>query len=75
MAEVTTASAPFVLTLTEDERALLLNFLQSGLRDKKIEARRTEAPDYWKLVHHEEGVMQNLINRLHRPTPVPGPVK
>jgi hypothetical protein len=61
-----TVTSEFTLTLTEDERAHLLGFLEAALRDKQIEARRTQDPDFHKYVHHEEVVMRQLIEKLRR---------
>lgn len=60
-------SAQFTLSLTEDERAQLLIFLQQALRDKQIEVHRTEAPDYREYVLHQQAVMESLIAKLGRP--------
>jgi hypothetical protein len=54
------------LTLSEDERVHLLNFLEQAVRDKLVEVRRTEAIDYRKRVSHEEAVLESVIAKLRR---------
>jgi hypothetical protein len=54
----------FTLVLAQDERALLLEFLEEALRDTHVEARRTEAPAYQEKVHHRERVLRSLVERL-----------
>jgi hypothetical protein len=66
MAATTTTSAEFTLTLTEDERAQLLGFLEQALRAKEIEVHRTESPDYREYIQHEAAVMESLIGKLRR---------
>jgi hypothetical protein len=56
----------FTLTLTEDERRELLNFLEVAFRDKLVEERRTDNPDYRKHLVHEEDVMRSVIDKLRR---------
>jgi hypothetical protein len=56
----------FVLTLTEEERVQLLNWLEQTLRNKLLEEHRTEASEYRKHVLHQEAVLEKLIAKLHR---------
>ena len=67
MATTQTESTRFTLSLDEEERAQLLSLLERTRRDTHIEARRTETPDYKELVHHQEAVLQGLIDKLRRP--------
>jgi hypothetical protein len=67
MADQATAgveASEFTLPLTEEERVHLLGFLELALRDKRVEVRRTEAPDYRKHVRREEAVLEGLIGKL-----------
>jgi hypothetical protein len=57
-------STKFILALDDFEHAELLNLLERELRDTHAEARRTESPDYQDEVHHQEGVLQDLIEKL-----------
>lgn len=66
MATTNTAAPTFTLTLTEDERAHLLRFLEEGLRYKSVEANRTEAIEYHEFVRHEEEIYKQLIEKLRR---------
>jgi hypothetical protein len=63
----TTQSTNFTLTLNETERANLLILLEREVRETHAEARRTESPDYQDEVHHQEAVLQGLIEKLRRP--------
>jgi hypothetical protein len=66
MSPASTTASSFTLTLTDDERAQLLSFLEQAIRDKHVEAHRTEASDFRKHVEHQEAIMQGLIDRLRR---------
>lgn len=56
----------FTLTLSAEERTALLRFLEEGLRTKNIEANRTDAIKYREFVHHEEEILQQLIEKVRR---------
>jgi hypothetical protein len=64
MAAVHDQAAGFALTLTEEERAQLLNWLKEKLRNKLVEEHRTEAFDYKEYVFHQEKILQSLIEKL-----------
>jgi len=64
MSTASTKSPGFTLTLSEEERAQLLGFLEEAFRDTHVEARRTEAPDYQEQVHHQEDILRGLIHKL-----------
>jgi hypothetical protein len=57
-------STSYTFTLNEVERAQLLILLERELRETHVEARRTESPDYQDEVHHQETVLQGLIEKL-----------
>jgi hypothetical protein len=64
MPAVATTPAAFTLSLTEEERAQLLNVLEQTFRETHVEARRTEAPNYQEQIHHQEAVLRGLIDKL-----------
>jgi len=66
MAVASTSSGELTLTLTGEERAELLLFLEQALRDKQVEVRRTEAFAARELVHHQQTVLEGLIDKLRR---------
>jgi hypothetical protein len=57
-------STEFTLGLNLAERAELLNLLERELRETHMEARRTEAPAYRDEVHHQEAVLQGLLEKV-----------
>jgi hypothetical protein len=65
---MTTANctAEFSMTLTEEERTQLLNWLEQKLKKKLVEEHRTDAADYREYVVHQEEVLERLIHKLHR---------
>jgi hypothetical protein len=66
MSAVSAESGAFTLTLTEEERSLLLNFLEQGFRDKQIEEHRTDALTYKEHLQHQEALLRGLIDKLRR---------
>jgi hypothetical protein len=59
-------STKFMLALDEMEHAALLRLLERELRETRVEARRTESPEYQDGIHHEEAVLEGLIEKLTR---------
>jgi hypothetical protein len=59
-------STKFILAMDEMEHAELLKLLERELRDTRVEARRTESPDYQDEVHHQESILEGLIEKLRR---------
>jgi len=57
---------PATITLSGEERSLLLNFLEQKFRDKQIEEHRTDAIEYREYVRHEEGVVKGLLDKLRQ---------
>lgn len=55
------------LSLSDEERTFLTALLEQALHDKKIEAHRTEAFAFREHVEHEVALLENLIEKLHRP--------
>jgi hypothetical protein len=60
----TTVTPQFPLVLSEEERTQLLSLLEQVLRDTRIEAHRTDAPDYREWIERRESIVQGIINRL-----------
>ena len=54
----------FILALDETEHDELLNLVERELRDTRVEARRTETPDFQEEVHHQEAILQGLMEKL-----------
>lgn len=60
----TKSSTQFMLNLNEAERTQLLILLERELRETHAEAHRTESPDYQDGVHHQEAVLQGMLEKL-----------
>ena len=54
----------FILALDEVEHAELLALLEHELCETRVEARRTESPDYQDEVHHHGTVLQGVLQKL-----------
>lgn len=61
-----TTQAAFTLSITEEERAELLQLLEQALSNTHMERRRTEAPDYHQQVVHEEELLRILVDKVRR---------
>ena len=59
-------SSEFTLTLSEEERSHLLNFLEQALRAKGIEVHRTDALSAKEIFQHQEDLLRSLIAKLRR---------
>jgi hypothetical protein len=66
MSPTNTRAGAFALTLSEEERALLLSFLEQAFRDKQIEEHRTDALEFKEHVQHEVALFRGLIDKLRR---------
>jgi hypothetical protein len=66
MAAVHETSTEFAMTLSEEERAHLLKWLEQRLKDKLIEEHRTDALNYKEHILHEEAILKKLIDKLRR---------
>jgi hypothetical protein len=62
----TLTAEPITLSLTEEERTQLLNWLEDRLRSTLIEEHRTDALAFKHRVHHEEDVLGNVIKKLRQ---------
>jgi len=54
------------LTITEEERSQLLNWLEQYRRDKLVEEHRTDAPNYRSFILRQEEILDKLILKLRR---------
>jgi hypothetical protein len=52
------------LTLTDPERAYLVNLLQTVLKDTQVEEHRTRTPSYREFVLQQEALIRQLLNKL-----------
>ncbi len=66
MSTLNDLSTEFTLTLTEGERAELLNWLQQRRRNTLVEEHRTDHADYRKYVLHQEAIIEKVIAKLSR---------
>lgn len=56
--------ADLQLTLTEEERAFLVDFLESALKGTLIEEHRTRKPTYRETVMRQENLIAALLSKL-----------
>jgi hypothetical protein len=66
MSPISTESGTITLALNDEERSLLLGFLEQGLRDKRVEEHRTDALDFKDYVRRQEDILEGLITKLRR---------
>ena len=59
-------SPAFTLTLSEEERTHLLNFLEQADRDLLVEVHRTESPTAREFVERREAALRSVIDKLRR---------
>ena len=55
------------LTLADEERAFLVNLLQTVLKDKLVEEHRTRTLSYREVVLHQESLIAGLLSKLGQP--------
>ena len=55
------------LTLTNEERACLVNLLETVLRDTRIEEHRTRAPSFREHVLQKEQLVESVLKKLKTP--------
>jgi hypothetical protein len=67
MTEAATKLPGMALTLTEEEREYLLNFLEQTFREALVEEHRTDAFDFKEYVRHKEAILKGLIDKLRHP--------
>lgn len=59
--------AELQLTLTAEERAYLVDLLETVLKDTRIEEHRTRTPSYREHVLHQEDLIVGLLTKFGRP--------
>jgi hypothetical protein len=64
MTATTNKFAQVAITMTEEERAQLLSWLEQRLKNKLVEEHRTETAAYRDYVLHQETILESLINKL-----------
>jgi len=60
------SSTAFTLTLTQEERDQLLNWLEQRFKSTLVEEHRTEASDYKKYMYRQEEILEKLIDKLRQ---------
>ncbi len=56
----------FRVALDQAEHGKLLALLERERRDTRVEARRTESPDFQDEVHEQQAILESLIEKLRR---------
>jgi len=67
MAMIETTSAGRTVALTDEERTQLVQVLEQVLRDTKVEAHRTDNPDYRGWIERREAVLSGVLEKLRQP--------
>lgn len=52
------------LTLTQEERDILVNFLQEDLKEARVEEHRTRTPSYREYVSRTKEVIAGILTKL-----------
>ena len=55
------------ITLSEEERACLVEVLQSALKNRRVEEHRTRAPTYREQILEQENLIENMLAKLGQP--------
>ncbi len=66
MTTIEDSATGFTMAMTEEERAMLLNWLEQRFRNKLLEEHRTAAADFREYVRHEEEILEKLIAKLRK---------
>ena len=59
--------ADLQLTLTVEEKEVLVNLLERTLKDMRIEEHRTRTPTYRESIIQQEKAIASLLAKLGRP--------
>jgi hypothetical protein len=59
-----TTAVEHTLSLTEEERTTLLNVLEEDLKELSVEIRRADRIDCRVVLHHEEAILQGLMEKI-----------
>lgn len=54
------------VTLTDEERAFLVEYLEAALKNTLVEEHRTKKLSYRELVHHREDLISHLLEKLQQ---------
>jgi hypothetical protein len=57
--------ADLQLPLSEEEREFLVGFLETALKETRIEEHRTRTPTFREHVIHREDVINELLRKLN----------
>jgi len=52
------------ITLSGEERACLVEVLQSALKNRRVEEHRTRAPTYREQILEQEKLIENMLAKL-----------
>jgi hypothetical protein len=52
------------LTLSDEERAFLADFLQQSLKEMRVEEHRTRTPSYREFILEREHLINGLLQKL-----------
>jgi hypothetical protein len=52
------------LTLSDEERAFLADFLQKSLKEMRVEEHRTRTPSYREFILEREHLINGLLQKL-----------
>ena len=55
------------LALSDEERAFLVEFLQTVWKDTLVEEHRTRTPSYREVVLRQENLIAGLLSKLGQP--------
>jgi hypothetical protein len=55
------------ITLSGEERACLVELLQSALKNRRVEEHRTRAPTYREQILEQEKLLENMLAKLGQP--------
>jgi hypothetical protein len=53
-----------MLHITDEEQRTLLNVLEEDLKELSVEIRRADRIDCRQVLHHEESILQGLVDKL-----------
>jgi len=62
----TTELPAATLTLTGEERSLLLAVLEQKLREVRVEEHRTDSLEFAKLVRQQETLLEGLLDKVRQ---------
>jgi hypothetical protein len=60
--------ADMQLTLSDEERQFLAEFLDRSLKEMRVEEHRTRTPSFRELIVEKESLASSLLRKLGAPT-------